>query len=84
MVDYADIGPFDEPVHVETEDGERDVCSTREAAEMLLYDWPIGETGVRIKARMVCMKVLAGTEPPAVARSAFVQAAREARILAEA
>ncbi|MCT7377315.1 DUF982 domain-containing protein [Chelativorans salis] len=83
MRDDIDIGSFEEPVHVATEAGERDVCSAREAAEMLLYDWPIGETGMRIQARMTCMKVFAGTEPPTSARDAFVKAAKEARILNE-
>lgn len=83
MHDEIDIRPFEEPVHLETDAGKRDVCSTREAAEMLLCDWPIGETGMRMKARMACMRALAGNEPPAVAREAFVQAAKEARILVE-
>ncbi|MFC6490704.1 DUF982 domain-containing protein [Nitratireductor sp. GCM10026969] len=75
------IGPFEEPVHLTTEAGELDIRSAREAAEMLLYAWPIGETGLRIQARMTCMKVLAGSEPPELARSAFVEAAKEAHIL---
>ncbi|MCT7378333.1 DUF982 domain-containing protein [Chelativorans salis] len=79
-----DIGPFEEPVHVVTEAGERNVCNAREAAEMLLYEWPTGETGIRIQARMTCMKVLAGNESPVSAREAFVQAAKEAKIFAEA
>jgi hypothetical protein len=83
MLDDLDLGPFEEPVPVATGDGERLVSSAREAAEMLLYEWPIGETATRIQARMSCMKALAGSEPPAFAREAFVQAAEEAKILIE-
>ncbi|WP_352517710.1 DUF982 domain-containing protein, partial [Mesorhizobium sp. M0046] len=53
----------------------------REAAEMLLYRWPIGETGRRIQARMACMKVLGGGSAPEIARVAFLSAAKEAKIL---
>jgi sugar/nucleoside kinase (ribokinase family) len=81
MLDDVDLGPFEEPVSVTTDAGERLVSSAREAAEMLLYDWPIGETAIRIQARISCMKVLAGSEPPASAREAFMQAAEEAKIL---
>jgi hypothetical protein len=81
MLDDVDLGPFEEPVSVATDAGERLVSSAREAAELLLYDWPIGETAIRVQARMSCMKVLAGSEPPAFAREAFMQAAEEAKIL---
>jgi Protein of unknown function (DUF982) len=81
MPEDVDLGPFEKPVPVATDAGKRLVCSAREAAEMLLYDWPIGETATRIQARMSCMKVLAGSEPPAVARAAFMQAAEEAKII---
>jgi hypothetical protein len=84
MLDDSDLGAFERSVPVATGAGKRLVCSAREAAEMLLYDWPIGETATRIQARMSCMKVLAGSEPPAVAREAFMQAAEEAKILIEA
>jgi hypothetical protein len=83
MRDDVDLRPFEEPVAVATDARERAVSSAREAAEMLLYDWPIGETATRIQARMACMKVLAGSEPPAFAREAFMQAAKEAKILIE-
>lgn len=83
MLDEIDLGPFEEPVAVATNAGERAVSSAREAAEMLLYDWPIGETATRIQARMACMKVLAGSEPAAFARETFIQAAEEAKILIE-
>jgi hypothetical protein len=83
MPDDSDVGTFEKPVSVATGTGERLVASAREAAEMLLYDWPIGETATRIQARMSCMKALAGSEPPAFAREAFVQAAEEAKILIE-
>lgn len=79
-----DTGPFEEPVHLQTDAGECDIRNTMDAAEMLLFNWPTGETALRIQARMTCMKVLAGSEPPASARQAFLEAAKEARILAAA
>lgn len=70
-------GEFDKPVRLDVGAREFDVCSVLQAAEMLVYDWPIGETG----ARMTCMKVLGGAEPPEAARKAFKKAAEEAEIL---
>jgi hypothetical protein len=83
MLDDVELGSFEEPVLVATDAGERLVSSAREAAEMLLYDWPTGETAIRIQARMSCMKVLGGSGSPAFAREAFIQAAEEAKILIE-
>ncbi|TKT80005.1 DUF982 domain-containing protein [Aquamicrobium sp. LC103] len=82
MDDLIDAGDFDKPVRVEIGARELDVYSTLQAAEMLMYDWPIGETGARMEARMTCMKVLGGSEPPETARKAFTKAAKEADILA--
>ncbi|MER9557912.1 DUF982 domain-containing protein [Mesorhizobium sp. M0323] len=81
MTCERDVGTFDEPVTVLLSSGKVSVSSTREAAEMLLYRWPIGETGRRIQARMACMKVLGGGSAPDVARVAFLSAAKEAKIL---
>jgi hypothetical protein len=74
-------GTFEKPVTVSLPSGKVRVSSTREAAEMLLYDWPVGETGRRIQARMACMKVIGGGSAPEVARDAFLSAAKEAKIL---
>lgn len=60
----------------------RNVTSTREAAECLLDRWPAGKStgpGHRI-AREACVTVLAGEDPPAIARTAFIIAAQEAGI----
>lgn len=81
MADWIDSGDFEQPVHLVMEGDEIEVSTTREAAEMLLYKWPIGETGIRIQARMACMRVLGGSEPPETARRAFADAAKEADIL---
>ncbi|WP_348640267.1 DUF982 domain-containing protein [Mesorhizobium sp. M5C.F.Ca.ET.164.01.1.1] len=70
--DTRNNGTFENHVTVKLSSGEVQVKSTREAAEMLLYDWPIGETGERLQARMACMKVLGGGSPPDVARTAFL------------
>ncbi|MCG7506923.1 DUF982 domain-containing protein [Mesorhizobium retamae] len=75
-------GAFAEPVTVALPSGEVEVTSARQAAEMLLYHWPVGETAKRIQARMACMRVLGGTTAPDVARSAFLGAALEADIVA--
>ncbi|MER9631866.1 DUF982 domain-containing protein [Mesorhizobium sp. M0203] len=81
MTCERDVGTFEEPVTVLLSSGKVSVSSTREAAEMLLYRWPIGETGRRIQARMACMKVLGGGGAPEIARVAFLSAAKEAKIL---
>ncbi|MER8601846.1 DUF982 domain-containing protein [Mesorhizobium sp. M1339] len=81
MTSERDVGTFEKPVTLLLSSGKVSVSSTREAAEMLLYDWPIGETGRRIQARMACMKVLGGGSAPEVARAAFLTAAKEAKIL---
>ncbi|MER8532091.1 DUF982 domain-containing protein [Mesorhizobium sp. M1005] len=81
MTSERDVGTFEKPVTVWLASSKISVSSTREAAEMLLYDWPIGETAHRIQARMACMKVLGGRSAPEVARVAFLSAAKEARIL---
>jgi hypothetical protein len=81
MINFQDDGRFDTPVTVALPTGNVQVASTREAAELLLYKWPIGETGKRIQARMACLRVLGGSSPPEFARRAFLGAAREARIV---
>ena len=77
---------FHRPVTVQTGriDRERLVLTTRDAAEVLLKDWPLAESRKRARAMELCLKVIRGEQPPHVARRAFVEAAREARVLVEA
>lgn len=79
-------GWFDAPVTVmDSREARRfDVTNTRQAAEMLLHRWPDEWSGRHRVARLACLAVLKGFKPPVLARSAFAEAAREARILAEA
>ncbi|MER8441418.1 DUF982 domain-containing protein [Mesorhizobium sp. M1312] len=81
MTSERGVGTFRKPVTVWLASNKVSVSSTREAAEMLLYEWPIGETARRIQARMACIKVLGGGSAPEVARVAFLSAAKEAKIL---
>ncbi len=80
-MDHRETGTFDEPVAVRLPAGKKMVKSTRDAAELLLYHWPIGDTAQRIVARMACMRVLGGGGEPRIAREAFLAAAKEAKIL---
>ncbi len=75
---------FHKPVTVQTGriDRERIVLTTRDAAEVLLRDWPI-ESRKRARAMELCLSVIRGEKPPHVARRAFVEAAREAKVLLE-
>jgi len=74
---------FHRPVVVQTGrlDRERVVASTRDAAAVLLKDWPLAESSKRTRAMEACLSVIRGEKPPSVARRAFVAAAREARVL---
>jgi hypothetical protein len=75
---------FHRPVIVQTGriDRERVVRTTRDAAEVLLRDWPL-ESRKRARAMELCLSVIRGDNPPHVARRAFVEAAREAKVLVE-
>lgn len=58
----------------------RNICSVSEAAEYLLMKWPVHE-GQKLKAaRQRCFDALEGKASAADARSAFIEAAREADI----
>jgi hypothetical protein len=74
---------FHRPVVVQTGrlDRERVVASTRDAAEVLLKDWPLAESSKRTRAMEACLSVIRGEKPPSAARSAFIAAAREAKVL---
>lgn len=58
----------------------RNVLSTREAAELLLMNWPVEGGEAHLLARRACLAVLEGEEQPEVARQAFIKAAEEAGI----
>lgn len=74
---------FHRPVTVQTGrlDRERVVTSTRDAAAILLKDWPLADSAKRARAMEACLSVIRGEKPPSVARRAFVAAAREAKVL---
>ncbi|WP_018184672.1 DUF982 domain-containing protein [Kaistia granuli] len=56
------------------------------AAELLLKHWPddFSDTALHRDARMACLEAWEGEGDPLDARAAFVEAAEEAGILAEA
>lgn len=52
-----------------------------DAAHFLLYEWPAGETGAKhLNAKVILRSCLAGECSAAVARVAFIEAAREANL----
>lgn len=61
----------------------RNVSSARQAADILAHHWPDEGTVKYRDARHLCLEVLHGMKAPDVAREAFADAAREARILIE-
>lgn len=75
---------FDEPVKIltgKTSSVIRHVSTTAEAAQHLLYKWPIQGGRKHLAARKACMAVLEGLKAAHVARKAFAEAAQEADIL---
>jgi hypothetical protein len=48
-----------------------------------LRDWPLPESRKRARAMELCLSVIRGEKPPHIARRAFIEAAREARVLVE-
>jgi hypothetical protein len=74
---------FKEPVVVVPGrlDRERVVGDVRHAAIVLLHEWPLQASPAKQKAMQACLAVLRGEKPPSAARSAFIEAAREAHIL---
>lgn len=75
---------FDEPVQILTGKNKsvtRQVTSTADAANYLLYHWPIGGGRKHLAARKACLDVLEGLKAAHVARKAFAAAADEADIL---
>ena len=60
-------------------DRDRVVTTVREAAQILLRDWP-HESDKRTRAMRACLDVINGHKPPSRARTAFIAAAKDARI----
>ena len=85
MKKLLDQKHWDKPVSIESEQTgySRIVTSTRAAAESLLYRWPKEGGPAHRAARVACIAVLKGEQPPEHAREAFIQAAKEAGILIE-
>lgn len=73
---------FNRPVVVQPGriDRDRVVTTVREAAQVLLRDWPQPESKKRFAAMEACLAVIKGEQPPRVARQAFIEAAKDARI----
>lgn len=57
------------------------VSSARQAVALLTQHWPGAGSEKHKAARQICMAAVIGDRPPAAARAAFLEAAREARIL---
>lgn len=80
-----DYGWFDKPVPVSLgiSGDVHNVSNARQAADILLHNWPDAGTKKHRDARQACLEVLQGLKKPEVAREAFAEAAREAGILFE-
>jgi hypothetical protein len=76
---------FHKPVTVQPGriDHDRVVIDIKGAAQLLLRDWSLDRSEKHRRAMQRCLDVLRGERPPSYARSAFVAAAKEARILLE-
>jgi len=59
----------------------RTIISTKEASRVLLTRWPTGSGRQYRRAQQICTDVLDGKKPPSEARQAFLDAAKEARIV---
>lgn len=71
------------PVAVKFTGEVRNVSSARQAIIILDHNWPDEGTAKYREARHACLEVLHGTKRAEIAREAFADAAREARILIE-
>jgi len=76
---------FHKPVIIERRriDRDRVVLNTKTALDSLLHEWPLADCPYRTRALKACLAVMRGEQPPAVARRAFVAAAKAAKILRE-
>lgn len=70
---------FHKPVRIQLGRVDRDriVVSTKDAASVLLHDWPVQESTKRLRAMQACLDVIKHGKPPSVARNAFIAAAKE-------
>lgn len=75
-------GLFHKPVVVQPGriDRDRIVTGVTDAAKVLLYEWPAGDSKKRTVAMRACLDAINGEKSPGEARRAFVAAAKEARI----
>lgn len=60
--------------------GYRTIVTTKEAARVLLTNWPVDRGRRYRKARQICLDVLEGKTVPSEARKAFLEAAKEADV----
>ncbi len=61
-------------------DRDRVVTTVAGAANVLLHEWPNTDGASYTKAIKACIDVIRSEKPPRVARKAFIDAAKEARI----
>lgn len=61
-------------------DRDRIVVGTKDAAKILLHDWPTTDNPKRVAAMKACLELINGRKPPLVARAAFVAAAKDAGV----
>lgn len=73
---------FHKPVRIQIGRVDRDriVVSPRDAARILLREWPAQESQKRLTAMKACIRVFREGKAPSLARNAFVRAAKEAGI----
>lgn len=75
-------GEWSQPVEVELGSigAYRVVGDTAQAAEALLYRWPVHKGKAYTAAKRICLTVLEGEGAPDDAREAFLSAAKEAAV----
>lgn len=78
MQDYGTDRLWDEPVILQGTGQVLRVLSTRDAILCLRNYWPLADGTAKREALSACEKVLEDSLSPDLARTAFVEAAREA------
>lgn len=58
----------------------RVIASVEEAAEYLVYDWPIDKGPLQLEARIACLDCMEGALSVEDARAAFIAAAKDAGV----
>lgn len=79
--DWNDDFDLPVPVRIGRTDGIRHIGSAREAASILLDEWPETAGPAYVEACRACLAAARGKSPVGRARSALVEAARETGIL---